>query len=152
MTPASWQALLAPLPPDALPRRVPVASAALLAAGSADAIADWENLLVELSAGPVGLRIVLVVIDGEARLLAASDHVLIRFPGREPVQVRHESIGGRFEEDGTFKGTCWLIEGPEPVEDEEPAWTMSPRPPTATETDLLRALAAEVLRRGARDG
>lgn len=152
MTSASWQALLAPLPPDPLPRRVPVASAALLAAGSADAIADGENLVVELSAGPAGLRIVLVVIDGEGRLLAASDHVLFRFPGREPVQVRHESIGGRFEEDGTFKGTCWLIEGPEPVEDEEPGWTMSPRPPTARETDRLRALAAEVLQRGAPDG
>ncbi|HUF35983.1 MAG TPA: hypothetical protein VMN37_08535 [Gemmatimonadales bacterium] len=152
MTPESWHALLAPLPPHALPRRAPVASAPLLAAGAADAIAGWEDLVVELSAGPAGLRAIMCLIDGEGRLLSASDHVLFRFPGSEPVQVRHESIGGRFEEDGTFNGTCWIVEGPEPEEDEEPGWTMSPRPPTGAEADLLRALVAEVLRRGARNG
>ncbi len=147
MSPAPWHALLAPLPAEALPRRRPVASPELVASGAAAAIAGWEGLLVELTAGEAGLRMIQVLVDAEGRLLSASDHVLFRSAASDPVLIRQESIGGRFEPDGTFGGTHWVVEGPEPGEEEEPRWAMTPRPPTDAEIAGLRSLVAEVLRR-----
>jgi hypothetical protein len=122
-----------------------VASPELVASGRAEAVAGWEDLMVELSAGAEGLRIVQVLLDGERRLLGASDHVLFRDASGDPVRIRQESLGGRFEPDGVFTGTFWVAEGPEPGEDAS-RWRMSPRPPSQGEVAGLRALVAEVLR------
>jgi hypothetical protein len=104
--------------------------------------------MIELSAGAAGLRVLQVVRDAEGRLLSASDHVLFRSVAEgQPVQIRQESIGGRFESDGDFRGTCWLITGPEPVDEEEPRWELTPREPTKGEVEALRQLVAEIVRR-----
>jgi hypothetical protein len=58
-----------------------------------------------------------------------------------------ESIGGRLEPDGRFLGTCWTVAGPEPEDDEPPAWTSTPRPPTDDEVVQLRRLVAELVAR-----
>jgi hypothetical protein len=111
-------------------------------------VAGWETLVLELSAGSAGLRVLQVLRDAEGRLLSASDHVLFRSEAEgQPVQIRQESIGGRFESDGDFRGTFWLITGPEPVDDEEPRWELSPREPTKDEVEALRELVAEVVGR-----
>jgi hypothetical protein len=72
-------------------------------------------------------------------------------PRRESVtitaQIRQESIGGRFEPDGDFRGTIWLITGPEPVDEEALRWELIPREPTKGEVDALRRLVAEIVRR-----
>jgi hypothetical protein len=99
-----------------------------------------------------GLRVIQVLLDTEGRPLSASDHVMFRSPGRDGSErpwVRQESIGGRFEGDGTFRGTYWQVEGPEPGDDQLPRWTPVPRPPTSEEVAGLVALVEEVRRRGA---
>src|SRR5688500_5756145 len=53
---APWHALLAPIPADAVVSRKPVASPEILATPEGAAIAGWEQLTIELSAGAVGLR------------------------------------------------------------------------------------------------
>jgi hypothetical protein len=146
--PPSWHTLLGPLPARAAPRASPVGSPAIHATPDAAAIAGWENLVIELSAGSAGLRVLQVLRDAEGQLLSASDHVLFRSEAEgQPVQIRHESIGGRFESDGDFRGTFWLMTGPEPVDEEEPRWEMSPREPTKGEIEALRELVAEIVRR-----
>jgi hypothetical protein len=144
--PLPWHALLAPLPADATPRASPVAPPSV----QAEAIAGWISLVLELSAGPAGLRIVHVLVDAAGRPLSASDHVLFRsepmLPG-EATRMRQESIGGRFEDDGSFRGTCWLVSGPEPVDEGVPDWDMAPRTPTESEVEKLKALVGEMLRR-----
>lgn len=127
-----------------------MASPELVQSGRAGAVAGWEDLMVEMSAGVDGLRIVQVLLDGERRLLGASDHVLFRDTAVEPVRIRQESLGGRFEPDGAFTGTFWTAEGPEPGEDAS-KWQMSPRAPSEVEVAGLRVLVAEVVRRGTGD-
>jgi hypothetical protein len=145
-----WHALLAPLPRGATPRVSPLNAPPEQAAPDRSAIAGWESLVLELTAGPAGLRILQVLLDAEGQLLSASDHVLFRFePGDQggPVQIRQESIGGRFEPNGDFRGTYWLITAPEPVDEEEPNWEMVPRKPTGDEVAALRQLVGEIVRR-----
>lgn len=147
-----WLALLAPLPAGATPRASPVASPALPATPDGAAIAGWVSLVLELSAGSAGLRIVQVLLDAKGRPLSASDHVLFRSEPagpREPVQIRQESIGGRLEPDNDFRGTFWLVTGPEPVDEGEPEWEMTPREPTVAEVNGLKELVAELVRRQA---
>ena len=149
-TPAPWHALLAPVPPDAVPTRKPVGTPEVLASPEGAAIAGWEQVALELSAGRAGLRSVLVVLDATARPIAASDHVLFWSPGDAPTgpaQVRQESIGGRLEADGSFAGTCWLVTGPEPEDDEPPQWDSTHRPPTAAEVAALLQLVTDLLAR-----
>src|SRR5262245_51127259 len=110
-----WHALLAPLPPDEIPRRQPVASPEILARPEGAAIAGWEQLTVDLSAGAAGLRVAMVVLDASGRPISASDAVLYSVevgPGDgegspRVVEHYHENIGGRFELDGSFRGTRW---------------------------------------------
>lgn len=144
--PPPWLALLAPVPSGPVPRRSPAASPEVLATGAGAAIAGWEHLVLELSAGEAGLRVVQLLVNAAGAWLSASDHVLLRLPGGERPWIRQESIGGSFETDGTFRGTCWLIEGPEPRGDEEPQWSMSPRAPADHEVAALRTVLADVLR------
>ena len=60
----------------------------------------------------------------------------------------HESVGGRFEPDGSFRGT-WALMTLEcdPGTDESVAKKSEQRPPSETEVAALRRLADEVLRR-----
>lgn len=143
-----WHALLGPLPPGSAPRASPVGSPELHGTPEGAAVAGWESLVLDLSAGSAGGRVLQVLLDAEGRLLSASDHVLFRSEGEgQPVQIRQESIGGRFESDGDFRGTFWLITGPEPVDEEEPRWELNPRAPTTGEVEALRKLVAEIVRR-----
>jgi hypothetical protein len=149
----SWHALFAPLPPDAVPRRTPVLPPELAQTEHAAAIAGWDSLVIDLSDPPNGGRVVHVVLDGADRPISASDHVLVRFPHEAPagmpVRMRQESVGGRLEVDGSFRGTYWDVSGLEPEDDEEPHWESIPRAPTEDEIAALKALVAEVLKRAA---
>ncbi len=145
-----WHTLLAPLPPDAVPVRKPIGSVEVPGPAHS-AIAGWQNLSLNLSAGTFGLRHLLIVLDETGRPIAASDHVFIHWENPSdpsgPWQMRQESIGGRLEEDGRFLGTCWTVTGPEPREDEPPAWQSTPRPPTDEEAAALKGLVAEIVAR-----
>jgi hypothetical protein len=146
-----WHALLAPLPPDARPTRKPIASPEILVSAEGSAIAGWTSVSLELGDPPRGLRHLLVTLDETGRPLSATDHVLFRLPragsGPETWDMRQESIGGRLEADGTFRGTCWLVTGPEPEGDASPNWDMRSRPPEDAEIARLKALVADILRR-----
>lgn len=143
MTRPAWHVLLGPLPPDAVPRRQPVGAPEIPATGGDAAIAGWEQLVLDLSAGAAGLRVIHVLVDGDGRLLSASDMVLYRSADAE---IRQESVGGRFEADGSFRGARWLTVGPEPEGDAPAAWTSTPSDPTAADVTALGALVAEMLR------
>jgi hypothetical protein len=149
-----WHALLAPLPADAAPRRQPVASPAVLASPEGRAVAGWEQLVLYLSAGAAGSRTILVVLDAGGTLLSAGDAVLYRSglnnpsppPENEPALIRQESVGGRFEPDGSFHGTRWqsvTIDRGEAELD----WESTSREPTPEDVDALRQLVTEVIRR-----
>lgn len=147
----TWHALLAPLPAGVRPQRRRVGVTADLDPAAAQAVAGWSSLVVDLTAGADGLRVVQVLIDAEGHPLSASDHVLFRSGGRDDTGrpwTRQENIGGRFETDGAFRGTYWQVEGPEPADDEPPRWTPVPRAPTREEVAGLVALVEEVRRRG----
>jgi len=142
--------LLGPIPAHARPRLSPVATPELLASGHAAPIADWSSLILELSTAAGELRIVQVLLDGEGRALSASDHVLFRSPPADPggrPWMRQDNIGGRFEADGSFRATCWRVEGPEPEDDEPPRWSATPRPPEEAEIAALRRLVAQLMAR-----
>jgi hypothetical protein len=148
----TWHALLAPLPAGARPRRRPVATTATLGPSAAAAVAGWFSLVLDLSAGAEGLRVVQVLLDADGRALSACDHVHFRSASRDDTGrpwIRQENIGGRYEADGSFRGTSWRTEGPEPAHDEPPRWTAVPRSPTAEEIAGLDALVGEMRRRGA---
>lgn len=152
MSPAApgWHALLGPIPAHARPRLSPVATPELLASGQAAPVADWSSLILELSTAAGELRIVQVLLDGEGRALSASDHVLFRSPPADPggrPWMRQDNIGGRFEADGSFRGTCWRVEGPEPEDDEPPRWSATSRPPEEAEIAALRKLVAQLMAR-----
>jgi len=146
-----WHALLAPLPSGVRPVRKPIAPPELLATAEGSAIAGWTSVTLEFSAAGRGLRHLLITLDETGRPISASDHVLFRAPNPEhptgPADMRQESIGGRLEVDGTFRGTCWLVTGPEPEDDEQPAWDMRSRAPREEEIVALKGLVAELIRR-----
>ena len=155
-----WQALLAPLPDDVLVRRQPVGSPEVLATPEGAAIAGWEQLTVELSAGIAGLRHVLVVLDATGQPISASDHVLYwsevsktdknadTSSGSAPhAEFYQESIGGRFETDGTFRGTRWQTVGEDYGDGSEPKMDSTPSDPSAEDIAGIKALVAEIIKR-----
>jgi len=141
-----WLDVLTPLPPDAVPTRQPVAPPEILARPEAAVIAGWQQVVIHLSEPCVGLRTLLAVVDASGALLSASDGTFERRSDDPPV-IRHDSIGGRFEPDGTFRGTRWFAEGPEPPEDQPSQLEWKRTEPTVDETATLRALVDEMLRR-----
>jgi hypothetical protein len=143
---AAWNELLAPLPADAVPVRQPVAPPEVLARPEGAAVAGWEQLVVHLSDPCHGLRTVLVLIDAAGTVLSASDGVFSYIDG-EPRHVHHETLGGRFEADGEFRGTHWLSVGLDPGEDEPAQLESTPSAPTVEQIAGLRVLVAEMLRR-----
>ena len=82
-----------------------------LANGTAGPIASWQSIMINLSEPDFGLRHVQITLDEQGRLLAGGDHVMFvretTPEGGEATVTDHESIGGRFEEDGSFRGTHW---------------------------------------------
>ena len=153
MSAPAWLSLLSPLPPDVRPARKPVASAQQIAAGSAGPIAGWQNVTVDVSQPDVGLRHVQITLDESGALLAASDHVMfVRETAPDDPCIAtltdHESIGGRFELDGSFRGTCWKSRLKSDA-DSEDAETISSEhsAPTPGQVAMLRAIIADVLAR-----
>jgi hypothetical protein len=153
-TRSPWHALLGPLPADAAPLRQPVAPPDVLAGPTGWAVAGWEQLVLHLSAGAAGLRIILVVLD-HGTLLSASDAVLYRMglngapPPTDcdvPAAIRQESVGGRFEPDGSFRGTRWISVAIDHGE-EELQWDSTPSQPSASDVAGLRGLVTELIRR-----
>lgn len=151
-TPAApWHTLFAPLPADAVPRREPVAPAAITETPEGAAVAGWAQLALELSAGGAGLRAVLVVLDHASRPIAASDHVLYRIEhgaaGDGRIEYHHAQVGGRFEEDGTFHGTRWHMVNVENAAGDEIESRSTPSTPTSADVAALEALVADMVRR-----
>jgi hypothetical protein len=142
----AWHALLAPLPPDAVPTRQLVAPPEILARPEGASIAGWRQLVVHLSGPCKGSRTVLVVVDASGVPISASDGVFFQIPG-EPPRIRDESIGGRFEPNGTFRGTHWLSVADDPGEYEPAQWQSTPTAPTVDEIAALLALVDEMLQR-----
>jgi hypothetical protein len=151
MTPA-WLALLAPLPDDVVIERKPVASADLVASGKADAIAGWDSITLHLSDPALGLRHVLITLDGAGALLSAGDAVMFHREEQRGGELwniyDHENVGGRFETDGSFRGTRWHTRTEHLGDDDEPkARSATPSPPSEDDVARLRALVAWVLER-----
>lgn len=150
---AEWLTLFGPLPPGT-PRRSPVAAPGTDGAKPDSPIAGWINVVLDFSDMPHGTRIIHVTLDATGRPISASDHVYLRdITGLDPtaalharVPMRQESVGGRLEEDGSFRGTHWTVEGMEP-DDDEPTWTHTPRPPTDEEIVGLKRVVEDVLSR-----
>ncbi len=150
----AWHALLAPIPSDVRPLREPLAPPEILATEAGASIARWSRLRVELSAAPRGLRSILVVLDESGTPIAANDTVLYRTelssaPAEPLIEYVIESIGGRLEPTGEFRGTRWRSVSRDHGDENESLEQMSSTPsaPTDDETNTLRALVAELIRR-----
>ena len=141
-----WLALLGPLPDGVLPGNAPVEREGI-APDPSSPIRGWRALTMEVGTGGKNYRIVHVVVDDSGLLLSASDHVVRRSnPSSPGGEIEQFSIGGRFEVDGTFNGTCWHVAGVE-GENEGPDWRHTPRTPTVDEIAALRVVVGEMLRR-----
>jgi hypothetical protein len=144
---------LAPLPRDVVPQRKPVASAQQLADGTAGPIAGWHSITVNLSEPDFGLRHVQITLDEQGRLLAGGDFVMFvretTPDGGEATVTDHESIGGRFEEDGDFRGTHWKATLETSADEDESSVTRSAqhRRPSADEIAELKRIIDDVLNR-----
>lgn len=155
MSRPAWHALLGPLPADAVPVRQPVAPPEVLAGPTGWAVAGWEQLVLHLSAGAAGSRTILVVLDARATLLSASDSVLYytdpsgAAPPVEdmPAMIHVENIGGRFEPDGSFRGTRWHSVAVEHGGEDEVEWKSTPSEPTGDEVARFRIVVTELIRR-----
>lgn len=143
-----WHALFAAIPLEAPVKRKPVASPELLAQGKADAIAGWQSLTVELSAGADGLRHVMVTLDGSGTPISAGDWVMYAREGPDGTTYVHENVGGRLEPDGSFRGTRWrsVTFGKPDSEDAEVKESQH-TPPTAEDVAAIQALVKELLGR-----
>lgn len=116
----------------------------MLAGPTGWAVAGWEQLVLHLSAGEAGLRIIHVVLDAGGALLSASDAVLY---STQPAVIHQESIGGRFEPDGSFRGTRWHSVALEGEGEEQPQWDSTRSEPSPADIEALRGLVAELMRR-----
>jgi hypothetical protein len=147
----AWHALFAPLPDRAKVRRKPVLSEELAAKPESAAIAGWQSVSVELSAGTDGLRHVMVTLDASGTPISAGDWVL--YCSGKPVEYVHENVGGRIQPDGSFLGTRWRTVAVEVAGSEEPETreTVSSEP---TEEDIagLMRMVRELLSRNSGSG
>jgi hypothetical protein len=140
--------LFAPLPEDAVVRRAPVLSAGLADKPRSAAIAGWESITVELSAGAAGLRHAMVTLDASGTPVSAGDWVL--YCSGKPVEYVHENVGGRIQPDGTFLGTRWRSVAIEVPGSEEPETKETVRSePSAEDVAALMRLVRELLSRAA---
>ena len=145
MRPA-WHALFAPLPADAQVRRGPVLSDELAGKPQSAAIAGWQSVSVELSAGAAGLRHAMVTLDASGTPVSAGDWVL--YCSGKPVQYVHENVGGRIQPDGSFLGTRWRSVALEVAGSDEPETKETVRSdPSDAEVAGLMGLVRELLKR-----
>jgi hypothetical protein len=146
-----WLKLLSPLPADARVETKPVASAGQIAQGTAGPIAGWKNVTVHLSEPAIGLRNVHVTLDAEGTLLSGGDMVMFvreTSSDRAVTLSDHESIGGRFETDGSFQGTCWQMRlRALPDSDDSECVSSESSTPSGDQIAALRQLIADVLGR-----
>jgi hypothetical protein len=142
----AWHALFAPLPQDAVVRRKPVLSPELAERPESAAVAGWETLSVELSAGPAGLRHAMVVLDASGTPISAGDWVM--YCSGKPIEYVHENVGGRLQPDGTFLGTRWRTVAVEiPGSDEAETKETVQSDPSDEDVAAIKLLVAELLRR-----
>jgi hypothetical protein len=128
----------------------PVLSAELAGKPQSAAIAGWESVTVELSAGTAGARHVMVTLDADRVPIAASDWVL--YSSGEPRQYVHENVGGRIEPDGMFRGTRWrtvMVEVPD-SDEPQPRETVRSDPSPEDVQGLMRVVR-ELLRRAGKE-
>lgn len=147
-----WLALLSPLPDEATVQRKPVASAEQIETGTAGPIAGWHSLTVYLSEPAFGLRHVHLTLDADDNLLAGGDNVMFvretTPDGLEATLTEHHSVGGRFAQDGSFRGTHWIsVLETQPGADEGVTRSAEQRPPTDDEIAALKRIVEDVLRR-----
>jgi hypothetical protein len=150
--PPAWLELLSPVPADAVVEKKPVASAQQLAAGTAGPIAGWQSVTVNLSQPEFGLRHVQITLDENGELLSGSDHVMFvretTPDGEQATLSDHESVGGRFEKDGRFLGTYWMVTLERgATEDDSVTRSAEHRPPSEDEVTALRRIIDDVLSR-----
>lgn len=150
-TPA-WLSLLSPLPADARVERKPVAPPEMIANGTAGPIAGWVSVSVHLSEPEFGLRHILITLDEAGALLSGGDHVMFvretTPDGLEATLTEHHSLGGRFETDGSFRGTHWIsVLETSPGADEGVTRSAEHRPPTDDEIAALRRIIDDALGR-----
>jgi hypothetical protein len=137
----AWHALFAPLPQDVVVQRKPV-----------PAMAGWHTLSAELSAGPAGLRHVMVTLDAAGTPNSAADWVMFRTQTAEGVTYVHENVGGRLEPNGHFSGTRWRTVIFERTDGDEPeSRETSQLPPSPQDIEAIQALVLDVLRLSRRD-
>ena len=153
-SPPSWIRLLTPVPAGVVPERKPVASAEQVARGTAGPIAGWESVSVHLSDPKLGSRHILISLDPAGRLLSAGDHVMRVRELSADGTVRladHESVGGRYDEDGTFHGTRWLSTIVcESAEDHARQVSSDKSAPTEEDIAALNRLVADLVARSTR--
>lgn len=145
----AWHALFAPLPADAVVKRNAVLPPELVDRAESAAVAGWETLSVELSAGAAGLRHAMVVLDASGTPISAGDWVM--YCSGKPIEYVHENVGGRLQPDGTFLGTRWrtvAVEVPGSEEAETRETVQSD--PSAEDVAALKTLVKELLRRAPR--
>jgi hypothetical protein len=127
----------------------------VLAGPTGWAVAGWEQLVLHLSAGAAGSRTILVVLDANGTLLSGSDAVFYHTgqsgappPTKEsPARIRQETVGGRFEPDGSFRGTRWHSVALDRGGDRDPEWDSTPSQPSPDDVASLRLVVAELIRR-----
>ena len=133
-----WHELFAPLPGDAVVQRRPAG------------IDGWTNLTIELSAGPAGLRHVMVTL-ADGKPVSATDWVMFRSHSAEGTTCVHENVGGRLEPDGRFLGTRWrTVAFERPGVEEAEMREMTRLPPSESDIEAIRALVLDVLRLSSR--
>jgi hypothetical protein len=108
----------------------------------AEAVAGWYSLIIDLSSPSVGHRVTMATLDGDL-LLSGSDMVYRMTPEANLM----ESLGGRFEPDGSFRGTHWYCVLEPGAEEHAQPGNFPPRKPSAGEARALRALLDELCRR-----
>ncbi|HEU4353424.1 MAG TPA: hypothetical protein VFR66_16275 [Burkholderiales bacterium] len=128
----------------------PVLSAELAGRPESAAIAGWESVTADLSAGAAGARHVMVTLDAEGVPISASDWVL--YSSGEPREYVHETVGGRIERDGTFRGTRWRNVMVEVADSDEPQPREAVRSdPSPEDVQGLMRVVRELLRRAGKE-
>ena len=102
------------------------------------------------------MRHIMVVLDAAGIPISAGDTVLYqrkRAPQSDASEASgdsefyQESVGGRIEADGTFRGTRWHTVGVDRADSDEPQLESTPSAPTEADMIGIKALVAEVMRR-----
>ena len=126
----------------------------MLARGTAGPIAGWQSISLHLSDPDHGSRHLLVTVDEHGKVLSAGDHVMLVRETTSDGTITisdHESIGGRYDDQGGFYGTRWANRMEcEPGADEgKPTRTVQSEP-AEQEVVLLNGLVAELMSRAPR--